>query len=111
KPEWYFVFMFQALKLVPGGEIIGIEYEAFAIMAFGLGGLLMLLVPFLDRGVEKTGKSPMFTLAGILALLFMIGMTVWGYKSLLPVWIVIGTVLLLLLVGWVTRPRDTREDR
>jgi len=111
KPEWYFVFMFQALKLVPGGEIAGIEYEAFAIMAFGLGGLLMLLVPFLDRGVEKTGKSPMFTLAGILALIFMIGMTVWGYKSLLPVWIVIGTVLLLLLVGWVTRPRDTREDR
>ena len=28
RPEWYFVFMFQTLKLVPGGQILGIEYEA-----------------------------------------------------------------------------------
>jgi cytochrome b6 len=46
KPEWYFMFMFQTLKLVPGGEILGIEYEAIPILLFGLGGLLVLLVPF-----------------------------------------------------------------
>lgn len=111
RPEWYFVFMFQALKLVPGGEILHIEYEAFAIMAFGLGGLLMVLVPFLDRGIEKNGKSPMFTLAGIVALVFMIGMTMWGYASLLPLWIVIGTAVLLYAVGYVTRDRGTKEDQ
>ena len=33
RPEWYFVFMFQTLKLVPGGEIAGIEYEAIPILA------------------------------------------------------------------------------
>jgi cytochrome b6 len=35
RPEWYFVFMFQTLKLIPGGEIAGIEYEAIPIMFFG----------------------------------------------------------------------------
>ncbi len=36
RPEWYFVFMFQTLKLVPGGEILGLEYEAIPILLFGL---------------------------------------------------------------------------
>ena len=110
RPEWYFVFMFQALKLVPGGEILHIEYEAFAIMAFGLGGLLMVLVPFLDRGIEKNGRSPMFTLAGIVALVFMIGMTVWGYASLLPLGIVVATAALLLVVGYVTRHKEAKDE-
>ncbi len=111
RPEWYFVFMFQALKLVPGGEILHIEYEAFAIMAFGIGGLLMVLVPFLDRGVERTGKSPMFTIVGIVALLFMVGMTIWGYASLLPLWIVIGTIALLFGVSYITAPPNLPERR
>jgi quinol-cytochrome oxidoreductase complex cytochrome b subunit len=71
----------------------------------------MVLVPFLDRGIEKNGKSPMFTLAGIVALVFMIGMTMWGYASLLPLWIVIGTAVLLYAVGYVTRDRGTKEDQ
>jgi len=111
RPEWYFVFMFQALKLVPGGEVLHIEYEAFAIMAFGIGGLLMLLVPFLDRGVEKNGKSPMFSIIGVVALLFMIGMTIWGYASLLPLWIVIGTIALLFGVSYITAPPHLPERR
>jgi cytochrome b6 len=110
RPEWYFVFMFQALKLVPGGEVLHIEYEAIAIMVFGLGGLLMVLVPFLDRGIEKNGKSPMFTLAGIVALVFMIGMTVWGYASLLPLGIVFATAALLLVVGYVTRNNEAKDE-
>ncbi len=32
RPEWYFMFMFQTLKLVPGGEILGLEYEAIPIL-------------------------------------------------------------------------------
>jgi len=111
RPEWYFVFMFQALKLVPGGEVLHVEYEAIAIMVFGFGGLLMLLVPFLDRGIEKNGKSPMFTLAGILALIFMIGMTIWGYASLLPLGIVVATAALLLVVGYVTRHKESKDEQ
>src|SRR5690606_25215281 len=37
KPEWYFMFMFQILKLLPA-HIGPIEGEVFGLMMFGLGG-------------------------------------------------------------------------
>ena len=99
KPEWYFMFMFETLKLVPGGEILGIGYEAIPILVFGLGGLLMVLVPFLDRGVVRHGRSPLFTAAGVLALLYITGMTAWGYRSWVPVAVVAATAVFVVLMG------------
>jgi cytochrome b6 len=103
KPEWYFVFMFQTLKLVPGGEILGIEYEAIPILLFGAAGLLLVLVPFLDRGVVRRGRSPLFTWIGILSLVFIVGMTAWGYHSLVPVWGVLATGGLVGVLSCGTR--------
>src|SRR5204863_834945 len=48
KPEWYFMFMFQTLKYLPS-HILGIEGEIVGVLGFGLGGLALLLIPFLDR--------------------------------------------------------------
>jgi cytochrome b6 len=109
RPEWYFMFMFETLKLVPGGEIFHVEYEAIPILLFGLGGLLLVLVPFLDRNVSETGRSPMFTLIGVVVLIFIVGMTAWGYRSLTPIWIVVGTGALMLLLSLGTRYEDDRE--
>ena len=103
RPEWYFMFMFETLKLVPGGEILGIEYEAIPILFFGLAGLVLVLVPFLDRGVVRTGKSPMFTAVGAVTILYMVGMTAYGYRSLVPVYIVLATVLVTAILGLGTR--------
>jgi cytochrome b6 len=103
RPEWYFMFMFQTLKLVPGGEIAGIEYEAIPILLFGLGGLLLVLVPFLDRGVVRRGRSPAFTVIGVAALLYIVGFTAWGYHSLLPVWVVLATGVLIAVLSLGTR--------
>ena len=103
KPEWYFMFMFQTLKLVPGGEILGIEYEAVPILLFGLAGLALLAVPFLDRKVVGTGRSPGFTIAGGLALVFIIGMTSWGYDSLVPVLAAAAALVLAAVMAAFTR--------
>lgn len=103
KPEWYFMFMFQTLKLVPGGEIAGLEYEAIAILVFGLLGALAVLVPFLDRNVKRTGSSRVFSVIGMVTIAYIVVMTAWGYHSLVPVWIVIGTAVLLGVLGYVTR--------
>jgi len=111
RPEWYFVFMFQALKLVPGGEIAGIEYEAIAILLFNLGAVVLILVPFLDRGVQKNGRSPGFTIVGIVALAAIVGMTMWGYQSVVPLLVVLGTGLMLWLVALVTRHSDEGGGR
>jgi quinol-cytochrome oxidoreductase complex cytochrome b subunit len=98
RPEWYFVFMFQTLKLVPGGAIAGIEYEALAILAFGLGGAMLLLVPFLDRARAGRG-SIAFDLLGGAALAYMVGMTAWGYRSWAPVYAVVATIAVLAVLG------------
>lgn len=111
RPEWYFVFMFQILKLIPGGEIFGIEYESLAILAFGLGGLLLVLVPFLDRKAAHGGESRLFTVAGVLSIVLAVGMTAWGYRSLVPLLIVIASIVALLLIGIVTRPPRKHENR
>jgi cytochrome b6 len=97
RPEWFFVSMFQTLKLVPGGEIFHIEYEAIPIALFGVAALLVLLVPFLDRG----RRGPFVRFGGVLALVFMVGMTCWGYASLLPLYLALGTAGVIALAGYL----------
>src|SRR5688572_22807485 len=107
RPEWYYVFMFQTLKLVPGGEIMGIEYEAIPILLFSLAGLLLLLVPFLDRR-----HSVGWAIGGVVGLAFVVGMTCWGYETLVPLYIVFLTALLLAVFAFITRsPSRPGEER
>jgi cytochrome b6 len=98
RPEWYFVFMFETLKLVPGGEIAGIEYEAIPILFFGFAAALVVLVPFLDRGAAQ-GRRPLFDLLGGVAVAYMVGMTAWGYRSWTPVYAIVGAAAVLGVLG------------
>ncbi|MFC1732736.1 cytochrome bc complex cytochrome b subunit, partial [candidate division KSB1 bacterium] len=52
KPEWYFMFMFQTLKVMPS-RILLFEGEVVAVVLFALAGIFWLLVPFLDK---KSGE-------------------------------------------------------
>ncbi len=103
RPEWYFMFMFETLKLVPGGEILGVEYEVIPILLFAVAGIVLVLVPFLDRGVRRTGRSPVFTVVGWVAAAYIVGLTAWGYRSLVPVLVVLLTAVLVLMISLVTR--------
>ncbi len=76
-PEWYFLFMFQSLKLLPA-HILGIEGELVGMMFFGLAALFVLLVPFIDKKSANGLKSPLFTAIGWVMIAFVIGMTIWG---------------------------------
>jgi cytochrome b6 len=109
RPEWYFMFMFQTLKLVPGGEVAGLEYESIPILAFGLLGALLLAVPFLDRGIAARGRSPAFTALGAVALVYVVVMTAWGYRSLVPVYAVLATGLALVPFLIVAARAEKRE--
>jgi cytochrome b6 len=97
RPEWYFMFMFETLKVIPGGEILGIEFEAFAIIGFSFGGLILMVVPFLDKGSARSSR--ILSAAGWLVLAFMVGMTAWGYRSLWPVVLTVGGVGIIHLAG------------
>lgn len=61
KPEWYFLFMFKTLKLVP--EAIGVGF-------FALAGLFLLLLPFLDRRASAEKSSPGFVLVCLALLVY-----------------------------------------
>ncbi len=109
RPEWYFMFLFETLKLVPGGEIAGVEYEAIPVLLSGVAALLLVAVPFLDRGVVRRGRSPVFTAVGAAALLYIVGFTAWGYRSLVPVWVVVGTGLLVAVLSLGTQRGGPRR--
>ncbi len=80
KPEWYFMFMFQTLKYLPS-RILGIEGEIVGILAFGVGGVFLLLIPLLDRRTARGEPSRLFTAIGVAIILYMIVLTYLGYTA------------------------------
>ena len=77
KPEWYFLFMFQTLKHLPS-HIFGLEGELVGVLFFGFCGLVVVLVPFLDRGAEEGRPRPILNFLAAAAVIFFIVMTAWG---------------------------------
>jgi quinol-cytochrome oxidoreductase complex cytochrome b subunit len=80
KPEWYFMFMFQTLKYLPA-KILGIEGEIVGILAFGLGGLFLLLIPVLDRRSARGEPSRLFVGIGVAIIVYMLVLTFLGYTA------------------------------
>ncbi|MCK4371537.1 MAG: cytochrome bc complex cytochrome b subunit, partial [candidate division Zixibacteria bacterium] len=78
RPEWYFMFAFQALKMLPA-HVWLIEGELFGIGVFTIGGLIWALVPYLNRKSAKGQPSKLFTAFGVFVLTFVIVMTALGY--------------------------------
>ncbi len=76
KPEWYFLWTFQMLKLVPG-HVLWFEGELVAVGALGLGALGIVLLPFLDPNTARSRRIVNVLATG--ALIFMAVMTVWAY--------------------------------
>ena len=91
KPEWYFLFMFQALKQLPG-HILGVEGEILGVLFFGGAGLVIFLVPFLDRG---RFSRLVLNILGTLAVAFFIVMTAWGYFDEDNLRLILGASLFL----------------
>jgi len=80
KPEWYFMFMFQTLKLIPA-HVLFIEGEILGILAFGVAGLIWLFVPFIKVKDKLNSKFDLMKWIGIVIIVYMIAMTIFGYLS------------------------------
>ncbi len=76
QPEWYFLWMFQTLKLVPG-HVFGLDGELVALLLTGLAGLALLLVPWLDRPARRNQSHWLVWLLGLAGMGYVVGMT--GY--------------------------------
>lgn len=76
KPEWYFLFMFQTLKLFPA-TILGINGELFALLLMMVGMGLIAFLPFIDnRPAERKGRI----ISGLAwaGLAYAVGMSIWS---------------------------------
>jgi cytochrome b6 len=78
KPEWYFLFMFEALKLIPA-TVLGIEGELIGLGAFAVGGLVWFLVPVLDRASAHGRRSRLFLALGWGVLAYLVSFTVLSF--------------------------------
>lgn len=80
KPEWYFLFMFQTLKYIPGHLLI-FEGEVVGVLIFMVAGILWLLVPFWDTKSSKGQENRLINYLGLFAVIFIIVLTILGWIS------------------------------
>lgn len=74
KPEWYFLWAYQALKIFPN-ELLGLASQGIAM------GFLAVL-PFFDRGLERRpAHRPLFVTLYLLGILLFVGLSLWGHYS------------------------------
>jgi quinol-cytochrome oxidoreductase complex cytochrome b subunit len=79
KPEWYFLFMFQTLKLIPS-KVWFIDGEVLGVLGFGLAGVLWVFLPFFNERRFQWARV-FITGLGIFALAYICSMTVYGYVA------------------------------
>jgi quinol-cytochrome oxidoreductase complex cytochrome b subunit len=73
KPEWYFLFLYQWLKLVP--RLIGVAVPI-------LGGAVLLLLPFLDRNPYIAARRrPIAIAIATVTIIAVVAFSIWGARS------------------------------
>lgn len=80
KPEWYFLALYQILKIIPS-NILGIEGTVFGVVAILVALIVVTLWSFFDKK-DDSKKAMWIRLAvTILGLIAVIALTVWGEVS------------------------------
>ena len=73
KPEWYFLGLFQLIKVVP--ELVG-------VLAPGVVVLLLVALPFVDRSPERNPLyKPVTTTIAVVLVVGLVALTIWGALS------------------------------
>jgi cytochrome b6 len=71
KPEWYFWPLYQSLKIVPP-TVFSINGELIVNSLVGIVSVIWLCVPFIDRKASNEQKSKLFTIVGLMLILYVI---------------------------------------
>jgi cytochrome b6 len=76
RPEWYFLFLFQMLKIFPS-KILFINGDTLAVLLIFLGVVAFFFLPLIDnKPAEKKGK--IITVIAYLFIVYAVAMTVWS---------------------------------
>jgi hypothetical protein len=75
RPEWYFFFLFELLRVVKPPELVFLATIGIPTICL----VLLLLLPFIDRGPERNPlRRPIATAAGIATIGAMTYLTILG---------------------------------
>jgi menaquinol-cytochrome c reductase cytochrome b/c subunit len=75
RPEWYFFFLFELLRVIKPPELTPLATIVIPTMAM----VLLLLLPFYDRNPERRPeRRPVATIAGIMVVVAMAYLTYLG---------------------------------
>jgi cytochrome b6 len=76
KPEWYFLFLFQTLKIFPG-KMLFVNGDTVAVLLILLGFLFIFCLPFIDtKPTERRGK--IITGLGYAFIVYALIFSVWS---------------------------------
>jgi len=68
RPEWYFFFLFELLRVIKPPELVPIATIGIPTVCM----VLLLLLPFYDRGPERNpARRPIATTAGVMTIIAM----------------------------------------
>lgn len=76
KPEWYFLFLFQTLKIFPA-KIFFLPGDTLAVLLILLAGILFFFLPLIDnKPAERKGR--IITVSALVLIVYAVVMTVWS---------------------------------
>jgi quinol-cytochrome oxidoreductase complex cytochrome b subunit len=82
KPEWYFLFLYQLLKLVPGtlfwGQVEG-RVLITSLVIIGLIGIMFM--PLFDKTEDTKRQWIIRAIISAVAVIAIIALTLWGELS------------------------------
>ncbi len=88
RPEWYFFFLFELLRVVKPPELVFLATIGIPTICL----VLLLMLPFFDRGPERNPlRRPIATTAGIATIAAMAYLTVLGALAGSPTEIELAT--------------------
>jgi menaquinol-cytochrome c reductase cytochrome b/c subunit len=78
RPEWYFFFLFELLRVIKPPELVPIATVGIPTLCM----VLLLLLPFYDRGPERRPeRRPVAVTAGVLTIISMAFLTYLGASA------------------------------
>src|SRR6187551_3546593 len=108
RPEWYFFFLFELLRVVKPPELVFLATIGIPTICL----VLLLALPFFDRGPERNpARRPIATLAGITTIGAMAYLTVLGATAGAPTSIDLPTKPALKEGQEITASPATRSAR
>jgi len=76
RPEWYFLFLFQTLKIFPA-HILFVSGETLAVLLMFFAAVLFFFLPFFDNKPTQI-KGKMITVSAYVFILYALIMSVWS---------------------------------